>query len=172
MRKGCRVRPLSKHEIRLLAGIFRHMLKESSLGAFLEWLIAYGWLQVLADNDPKFLYAEALYSPAERCIFLREFDYIHCVDGTNPRSLFTFAHELGHMALGHDKSLSREINANMEHELYEDSEWQANTFAAEFLMPLEEIKQLNLRTPDALMKAFGVSREAAQYRLQNIKSLI
>ena len=166
MRKGCRVRPRSTDEIRSCANTLRRMVKGTNLGSFIELLLSGGWLHVLPDNDPKFIYAEGLYSPAERCIFLRESDYTNCIDGTNPRSLFTLAHEIGHMVLGHDKSLSRETNQNVEHPLYADSEWQANTFAAEFLMPLDEIRRLNLMFPEQLVEKFGVSWEAAYYRLK------
>mgnify|MGYP000953860309 FL=1 len=41
---------------------------------------------------------------------------------------------------------------------YEDIEWQANTFAAEFLVDIEEVKNL---TVEEVSKKYGVSQTVA-----------
>jgi len=87
----------------------------------------------------------------------------------DPRSLFTVFHELGHALLGHRRTLNREPVGGAEIKTFEDSEWQANQFAAEILMPVDEIKYRGLRTGDDLADAFGVSTEAARIRVDRLK---
>lgn len=99
-------------------------------------------------------------------MLMRDRDYIASVESTNGRSLFTFAHEFGHMILGHERTLNRE--ETLEHRAFEDSEWQANTFAAEFLMPLPIIEAKDMRIPEELCEEFGVSFDAARWRLRKL----
>lgn len=51
----------------------------------------------------------------------------------------------------------------------ENSEWQADQFAAEMLMPLDVILARNLTTPQQLMRAFGVAQHEASYRLKKLR---
>ena len=53
--------------------------------------------------------------------------------------------------------------------IYEDSEWQADTFAGEFLMPFSVIKKEKLMTPEAISRRFNVSYAAATIRLKKLK---
>ncbi len=71
--------------------------------------------------------------------------------------------------LGHRRTLNREPVGGAEIKTFEDSEWQANQFAAEILMPVDEIKYRGLRTGDDLADAFGVSTEAARIRVDRLK---
>jgi Zn-dependent peptidase ImmA (M78 family) len=92
-------------------------------------------------------------------------------DFPRPRSLFTLAHELGHLLLGHiddEIALDRELAGST------DMERMANAFAAIFLMPEDIIdqtlKQYGRRTPTIvnLAQQFGVSFETIVYRLHNL----
>lgn len=85
----------------------------------------------------------------------------------DPRARFTVVHELGHFALSHARSFHRETPTRSI-QPFEDSEWQANTFAAEFLMPLEDIQQEGLRTPAQLMTRYQVSWAAADTRIRKL----
>lgn len=88
-----------------------------------------------------------------------------------PRSLFTLAHELGHILARHDGggiTLDRELTGST------DEERLANAFAADFLMPrqrvLDVLDELG-RTDAALIRLtfeFGVSFESLIYRLHNL----
>ncbi len=80
------------------------------------------------------------------------------------RRLFTLGHELGHYFLGHTESLC--FNKNLS-----QKEKDANLFAAELLMPYDEIhlcfKQgLSL---EQIANKYFVSRDAASYRLNSLK---
>ena len=100
--------------------------------------------------------------------------YINGADSLN-RQRFTAAHELGHyvkhVAAGED---------NWEHVDYRDTlsskgtdpdEIFANQFAASLLMPRHEVERLEekFKSPTALAYEFGVSADAMNFRLVNLK---
>jgi Zn-dependent peptidase ImmA (M78 family)/transcriptional regulator with XRE-family HTH domain len=93
-------------------------------------------------------------------------------DVPKPRSLFTMAHELGHVLAGHaDDSitLDRELSGST------DAERMANAFAASYLMPrdfiLTEITERDRKvsTLAYLTYMLGVSYESLIYRLHNLR---
>jgi Zn-dependent peptidase ImmA (M78 family)/transcriptional regulator with XRE-family HTH domain len=88
------------------------------------------------------------------------------------RSLFTLAHELGHVLAGHVDdpiTLDRELSGST------DAERTANAFAANYLMPEDEIcreiekRGLKVSTLAYLTYALGVSYESLVYRLHNLR---
>lgn len=88
-----------------------------------------------------------------------------------PRSLFTLAHELGHVLAGHDGStitLDRELSGST------DDERIANAFAANFLMPEDivrtTIERQGRQYPTLVQLAYrlSVSFESLIYRLHNL----
>ena len=87
------------------------------------------------------------------------------------RQRFTIAHELGHFALGH-ASAPRDMPSNFTTAVADDSERQANQFAAELLMPASELRLLlqsgRFRDIAALASAFKTSAVAMGYRMQNL----
>lgn len=170
--KGYKVRPRSTLEIRRVAEKLREIIDTESIttGHIMEMLLSHGQLDVVPNDDQRFARGvEAVYIPEDKCIRLRDRDYEGCVLGTNPRSLFTFWHEFGHMILGHERSFSRDGTGS--HKIYENSEWQANTFASEFLMPYSTIMKENLRLPEEVARRFGVSYTAATIRLQKLNRI-
>ncbi len=95
-----------------------------------------------------------------------------------PRDRFTFCHELGHLMMHRpelmtlralpavDRLLAR---AAVDHPIYMDTEWQADTFAARLLVPDAGLQLLALDGKlDASYVAnrFGVSHGAARVRLR------
>lgn len=106
-----------------------------------------------------------LACPEDNCINIREDVYEGAIKD-NGRDRFTLAHELGHFLM-HNKNhvkLAR-IENGQKCEIYRDPEWQANTFAAELLMPN------NLMDTDncfQIANDFGVSLSAAQIRVKKI----
>jgi Zn-dependent peptidase ImmA (M78 family) len=89
------------------------------------------------------------------------------IEQGDTRARFTFMHELGHLILQHDFSLHRE-NVRYVHKSYEDSEWQADQFAAEILMPVSVINDRKLFDAYDLAEFFDVSLKAASIRLQQL----
>jgi Zn-dependent peptidase ImmA (M78 family)/transcriptional regulator with XRE-family HTH domain len=93
-------------------------------------------------------------------------------DYSLPRSMFTMAHELGHILAGHVDdtiTLDRELSGS------NNDERMANAFAANLLMPedriREEIKEggRKLSTLVDLTYRLGVSYESLVYRLHNLR---
>lgn len=96
------------------------------------------------------------------------------------RACFTLAHELGHAEQHgpwlYDQAtapvgLARGNSHRPPEKVYCGSEWQANKFAAEFLMPFEfvkralELQQTRTGAEEELVRHCGVSSEAAYYRV-------
>ena len=96
----------------------------------------------------------------------RTFDVILPIYTAPTRDRFTLAHELGHYVLHSPRERS--------YALRRDStpvEWEANWFAAGLLMPEKKFLQAMAETKDdmsLLAARFGVSRQAADVRLQSL----
>ena len=87
------------------------------------------------------------------------------------RRRFTVAHELGHYFLHHN---GEELGyLDLRSTVISPEERAANQFAAELLMPEREMRaehaKLMFPTVEALAKKFGVSKQAMQYRLKNLR---
>lgn len=107
---------------------------------------------------------EGLTCPKGEFIRLRSDVYEGaCKDQVRPR--FTLSHELGHFFMHTNVPLAR---SKMTDRLppYRSAEKQANRFASTLLMP-EYLIDLDASV-DEIMKQFGVSRPAAQFRLEDL----
>lgn len=82
------------------------------------------------------------------------------------RARFTMAHELGH-ALLHENIPPAFARSRVPLKAYEDSEWQANCFAAELLMPFDLVKLID--NPSILAVKCGVSLGAAKVRWEKVQ---
>lgn len=101
-----------------------------------------------------------------------------------PRAAYFVAHELGHCVLHTDQLIRlAQMPTNQQaafhrglvgHKPFEDTEWQANAFAGALLMPalgIAELEQVyQTVTVPVIVDQFGVSREAASYRLDLFKT--
>jgi len=97
--------------------------------------------------------------PDDRIIILRE-DVYHGAIAGNGRDRMTAAHELGHLLLHKNIPLAKSDNRI---QAFESSEWQANCFAGELLIPFE---QLNVDGDlQDIANFYGVSLEAARYQV-------
>lgn len=106
----------------------------------------------------------AAYYPNSNLLRIREGVYLGACAG-NGRDRFTIAHELGHLFLHRDVELTLARSGPWEKEIppYRDPEWQANTFASEFLIPHDMVQGM---TPQAVAKKCGTSYEAARIALK------
>ena len=171
-KKGNKVPPKSKELIRNTAKSVREIFhlgnKKINMIKFIEF--------ILPVVMPGFYYEiiqkeymgedEARTYPDKKLIQIRSDVYDEAIRGGG-RSQFTLAHELGHLVMhaGLEKSPSYARN-KQSHEIYEDSEWQADKFAAEFLMPWNEVKKC--QSVDEIVEKFCVSKKAANYTLSLI----
>jgi Zn-dependent peptidase ImmA (M78 family) len=99
--------------------------------------------------------------------------YINTADSPS-RQRFTCAHELGHyvkrVASGAEEWATIDYRNPLSSEGKDPDEKYANQFAASLLMPKKEVQRLyKTLGVAALAYEFGVSEEAMNYRLTNLK---
>lgn len=135
----------------------------------IEDLVTNYGLQVVEvdfDLDPKFHNVAGLIDPKEKTIFVSNKD-------SETRKAFTIAHELGHWLLHQEKLQSEPEKYSILYRIpigtlnSDPVEKEANTFAANLLVPkhlLDKYKDLDV---DTISRIFGVSPEVVGYRLKN-----
>lgn len=142
-------------------------IKTLDIGCFLDGLSEFSiTYDILETADMPHKGVEACCMPEQLVIHIRE-DVYENACYFDPRARFTVMHEFGHLILGHQRTLNREeVGSKLKN--YEDSEWQANQFAAEILMPYEQIKTLKLNTAQQIATQFNVSQPAAHRRINQL----
>ena len=176
--RGYLVSPRSIKEIRYSANRVAELLGlnksyQPDLGEFLERLYSYGvTIDVIEDDNDELLCndVQAACIPDKLTIFLTEDTYENALRN-DPRTRFTIFHELGHLVLGHSKMLHRNSNMHRSTKLYEDSEWQADQFAAEIIMPLQTIINKGIASASQIETVFGVSKTAANRRYNQLQRM-
>lgn len=114
---------------------------------------------LLAEESSK-MEVEGMAKPWDHCIVLRE-DVMQKLELGDPRARFTLAHELGHYFMhANEINCFARINKNTTWPAYQDSEAQANQFAARVLMPISMIRIC--KDSREIEEQFGVSWEAAK----------
>lgn len=114
-------------------------------------------MEVCEVHEMPHEYAKA--RPATGELYIRMDTYLNAANGI-PRDRFTLAHELGHLILHADvipEFAYSQTPSN--HDFREDAEWQANEFAAWFLVDPEEKDKI--KTPRDIAVNFKVSYEVA-----------
>lgn len=168
---GFRVKPLSTGKIRTKAMNIRSLLipneGDFDLCDFIEKLERFGITYDVVEDTFLPAGVEASCIPEERIIYIALSTY-QDICRNDGRARFTIFHELGHLLLAHSRTFHRDTKTDFP--VYENSEWQADQFAAEILMPLNIIKAKRLFTPLQLQEEFGVSFQAACYRLSKLRS--
>ncbi len=173
MRKpGYRVPPLSKLHIRNFATSLRHHLGLDRRSDFpiidvLEFVLPQlmdGFILQVCSREEMGANHGLTY-PNKATIKLREDVYEGAVEGSG-RDRFTASHEFGHMLLHTNVSMARSVGLSG-HRIFEDSEWQADRFAAELLMPAAVVQ--TCRNIYEVTEACRVSSQAAEVRWNEIK---
>jgi Zn-dependent peptidase ImmA (M78 family) len=98
---------------------------------------------------------------------------------SNPRTLFTLCHEVGHVVLHRDELVTPDERTSAEVEAllpYSRTEWQAQCFASAFISPLDQVlalhDEIGSLLPVDLHRKFGCSKAAAQWRLESVEKLL
>jgi len=163
-------KPLSRKKIRDITIVIRQIsgLNENKafpIMRFFEYVLpeivpGFEWYVVPDDQMDG---CDGRTVPEKNQIFLKQSVY----DGAcanNHRDRFTVAHEIGHLLLHSDDFVSL-ARTNKKIQAYEDPEWQANTFAAELLIPISQIKDLS---PKEISLKYKVSVSAATIQLKQV----
>lgn len=172
--RGFKVPPLSRVKINTVAINCRRKLFEvdEDKPIDLEYLVEQFLPEVLNINyDIREVDVmkdvEAAVNPDKGELIIREDVYLALTDPTHyahGRARFTIAHELGHLFLHEGVVLNRQVKIK-DHEAFEDSEWQADTFASELLMPSHMCKGLSVKE---IQDKFVVSYAAAQIKFEKL----
>ncbi|WP_444996699.1 ImmA/IrrE family metallo-endopeptidase [Aliikangiella sp. IMCC44359] len=161
MQKAASLRGAAQHFITLDTGYF-------DLGEFVCYLLDNNdilfEMQIVEDELTQ---EEGIAIPSKNGIAMPDHVFNSLMDN-QPRARFTVAHELGHLML-HEQKVYYLNGIDSWHHHEEDSEWQANMFAAHLLIDFEKAK--NLKTADQIATQFGVSMEVAMIYMKNIKRM-
>lgn len=166
----CEVPPRSGAQIAQIAESIRRDVKIEAdgfpLARFLElamprifpgFALEVGTMAAMGPNH-------GLTVPIEKVIRLREDVYDGLIRGVG-RDRFTAAHELGHYIMHRGVPIVFHRAEHGELKTYKDSEWQANTFAGDLLMP--RAAMMTCESLEEVAMRFGVSLKAAE--VQNRK---
>ncbi|MDR7870294.1 MAG: ImmA/IrrE family metallo-endopeptidase [Tissierellaceae bacterium] len=157
-------KPRSRKNIRTITKMIRELcgLKDN-----LEFPILYFLEHILPKIFEDFVFCvveddeldcEAIAYPNSNEIIIRKSVYDGAFEGVY-RDLFTIAHEIGHLFLHQETSISFARGRDIEIKTYENPEWQANTFAGELLAPPDLIQNMSI---DEISKKCKVSRKTAE----------
>lgn len=173
-----RVAPKSRSDIEHYAYAWRDALGVSSqcqapdMIALLENELPklFGDFALIAKQDQQMDGAEGYteFEPTPR-IVLSDTSYLDAANGKG-RGRWTAAHELGHLVL-HKGAVPFERATGLYTKMaklrvFESAEWQANAFAAGFLMPEHLVREFT--DPDEIADFFSVSRTAAENRIKTL----
>lgn len=173
--RGIRVEHKTRPQIRAAAEFARATLElppgAPDMPSVLEHGLARLGILYSYEEDYKMGAAEALVLPENNVLLLRQDVYFALLDG-EPHARFTVAHEIGHLWL-HERPGPATALYHAEparpHGPLEDAECQADSFAAEFLMPANELAGQRV-TAAGLMKTYEVSFGAALRRVRELVS--
>ena len=171
-------KPMSTLFIRNVARLTRKLLKidddhfvnvTKTLDVLTVELSNYSFnYMILPDDHPLFIRREeAKTDVLGGTIYIKDSVYKEAAHKKYCRAHYTIAHEIGHFVLHRvlntlNFARSNEIEG---HKIYKDPEWQADTFASEFLMPYEKCLELK---PEEIRRKYHVSTSAAKTRYNKI----
>lgn len=168
---GHKVKPLRKIAVQRVAQTFRDSVGiaggKINICALFELLQDMGFLEFEVVDDTELVGMEAQTKPDDEFIQIRQSVYDLAAKGDG-HCRFTLAHELGHLLLHKDQAAVSYARGEMpKHEIYEDSEWQADVFASELLMDSRLVDPN--RSASEVANQFGTSVTAAAMKIREIK---
>lgn len=117
-------------------------------------------------KSPSEMMEEGLTLSADKTIYIRQDVYEKACHGDG-RARFTIMHEIGHLFLHRpDRVALCRLPYGKSLKPFENPEWQADTFAAEFLMDADIVHGLNYKE---ISKRCGVTYGAAKTRVDILK---
>lgn len=117
-------------------------------------------VQVFSAPLPPNVSGQVFYT--EQKIFIEQTDFI-------TRQRFSVAHELGHFILHNDGTSHTSFRDTISSQGTDTKEMEANSFAANLLMPKDEVMRLvdaKILTIDSMASYFFVSPIAMEYRIK------
>jgi len=168
-KRGHRVAPRSLNDIRDIVHRFRKALNLKGsrvpVGTLVEAFMRSDTFTIEIVPDDQ-ITEEAVTIPDRLLIKIKNSVYERACNNEG-QARFTICHELGHLFL--HKGQSVYARALTDHPTYCDSEWQANSFAIELLAD-NRLIDIEQDTAADLVERFSISRVAAGYRIDNLRS--
>ncbi len=170
--KGALVTPMSTKMLREYADIFRRSLKPKTdkfpVLLFLEIILPQLFENYSFHPMSKDVMGEnhGLTYPGKGKILIRDDVYEGAIQD-NGRDRFTIMHEIAHLLLHSNIPASYARTTSEGHPCYMDAEWQADSLAAEMLMPADIV--LDCSSAQELSLRCGVSNQAAETRMRKIQ---
>ena len=163
--------PMSTDDIRQIVKYIRKKCGLSKISRvpvchLFEWILEklfqeFDW-EIIPDDE---MTEEGKTFTGVNKIEIRESVYIDACNGDG-RARFTIMHELGHFVLHGPKHVALcRLAPGEKLRPFEDPEWQADTFAAEFLMDFDLIQGMNYKQ---ISDECGVTYAAAKTRVGKI----
>jgi len=165
-------KPMSTEDIRQLVKIIRKrcgLIECTNVPVchLFEWILEklvqeFDW-EIVSDDE---MSEEGKTFTGANKIEIRESVYIAANNGDG-RARFTIMHEIGHFFLhGPNRVALCRLAPGEKLRPFEDPEWQADTFAAEFLMDFDLIQGMNYKQ---ISDECGVTYGAAKTRIGKIQ---
>lgn len=168
---GVEVPPCSTAQLRKLASQIRSAIgladdKAFPVGRFIEYVLPEVYedftLEIVPIGQLGEKHGETF--PNKHLMRLREDVYIGICMG-NGQHRFTGAHECSHLIYHEGVPLAMARRSAKRLPRFRNSEWQADTLAAELLMPYKAVKRMDTRD---IERQYGVSPSAALCRREKI----
>lgn len=164
--------PMSRKRIREIAERLKKLLKIPVDQPYVDVTKV---LELICDEYPEFSFeivnddffedgVQAKSDVERNKIYLRESVY-NGAAMNNGRDRITVAHEIFHILLHQQKTMTLYRRNQGIMKVYENPEWQAECFAGEFLMSYNCIKNMNIQE---IQEKCKVSERAACYQLKHI----
>lgn len=165
---GFKAQPISRKQIRQIVKMIKRKcglekVAKVPVCGFFEFIMG----KLFPDfeweiRSKKEMPEEGLTFPTKKKIDIREDVYKAACRGDG-RARFTIMHEIGHLILHNSNKVALcRLSVDEKLRAFENPEWQADNFAAEFLMDKDLVLGMN---PLEISKECGVSRGAAQARI-------
>jgi hypothetical protein len=164
------VQKRSKQDIAHLANLVRSALMLGEDHVAMAPLLELALPELLKDydfqvvDDDELGGAEGWTDISEPVIRMTNTSY-QALLSLDPRARFTAAHELGHLLMHSSSHIHYARAAHMDPQT--DPEWQANEFAAAFLMPEKAFRKTT--SVEEAMARFGVGYQAARRRARDLE---
>lgn len=169
--EGRRAKGMSRREIRELAKMIRkkcglERTYKVPVCCFFEWIMEKLFPDFQWEIVPDYTMTEEGLTFSATKIEIRQDVYVAACKGEG-RARFTIMHEIGHFILhGPNRVALCRLSPGESIPKFENPEWQADTFAAEFLMDYDLVQGMNYKQ---ISDECGVTYGAAKTRIGKIQ---
>ena len=160
--KGSRVRRLTKEQIRRKALDLRRLYNIADgyvdVTDLIELCMSQSRFRFHIVNDEELPGIAAFSSPQDHYMEIAESIYNKAYNN-DPKARFIIAHEIGHIHIGHSTPLQWATTENICRHPLDDSEYQADIYAVELLLPITGV--IKCKNPRHVSEKYVVEQTVA-----------